>query len=227
MVFTLIYKLMFFQHDYTSSLSNNLNTYNSLLPLPLNLMTHDTVDRRTVNPKSSTPIHNKSNVPVQFNTASPIMYHSENNSSNGSESSSTSIDSGFSTTLHDLHRSLNRQTIEKCTISMAQTSIREQSKKTQPEVKRRRIRRVIKLNEVAIRIMTSWYQRNNEHPYPSHETAEILAKSGNITVEQVQKWFSNRRMRDRNTKPLRIIAARRKRLIIDDSTSVTVKRLCQ
>lgn len=67
------------------------------------------------------------------------------------------------------------------------------------------------LNPVAVRIMTSWYQRNEEHPYPSYETSEVMAKAGNITVEQVKKWFANRRRRAGNTKSLQEVAERRKR----------------
>lgn len=66
-------------------------------------------------------------------------------------------------------------------------------------------------NSVAIRIMTNWYERNSEHPYPSYETAEVMAKAGGITVEQVKKWFANRRLRLGHTKHITQIAKRRKR----------------
>ena len=69
-----------------------------------------------------------------------------------------------------------------------------------------------KVGTVAIRIMTSWYERNSEHPYPSYEACEVMAKAGQITVEQVKKWFSNRRQRLGNTKLISQIAARRKRV---------------
>jgi hypothetical protein len=68
-----------------------------------------------------------------------------------------------------------------------------------------------KIGSIAIRIMTAWYERNSEHPYPSYEACEVMAKAGKITVEQVKKWFSNRRQRLGNTKLLCQIAARRKR----------------
>ena len=67
------------------------------------------------------------------------------------------------------------------------------------------------LNAVAVRIMTNWYERNSEHPYPSYATAEVIAKAGDISVEQVKKWFANRRMRGRNTKSLTQIAQRRQK----------------
>lgn len=69
----------------------------------------------------------------------------------------------------------------------------------------------IGLNPVAVRIMTNWYQRNQEHPYPSYDTCEIMAKASNLDVEQVKKWFANKRRRDGNTKTLTNIASRRKR----------------
>ena len=66
-------------------------------------------------------------------------------------------------------------------------------------------------NTIAHRIMNNWYERNKEHPYPSYETAEVIAKAGGITVEQVKKWFANKRLRLGNTKHITEIAKRRKR----------------
>ena len=66
-------------------------------------------------------------------------------------------------------------------------------------------------NNIAHRIMNNWYERNIEHPYPSYDTAEVMAKAGGITVEQVKKWFANRRLRLGNTKHITQIAKRRKR----------------
>ena len=73
------------------------------------------------------------------------------------------------------------------------------------------------LNDQAVRIMTSWYERHIQHPYPNNSAAEVLAKAGNITVEQVKKWFANKRMRSANTKPQReMAAAQRKHLLSRD-----------
>ena len=69
----------------------------------------------------------------------------------------------------------------------------------------------VSTNNLAVRIMTNWYDRNSEHPYPSYETAEVMAKAGGITVEQVKKWFANRRLRLGHTKHITEIAKRRKR----------------
>ena len=63
----------------------------------------------------------------------------------------------------------------------------------------------------AIRIMGNWYDRNIDHPYPTNETAEVIAKAGQITAEQVKKWFANKRMRSANTKPQRAAAAAKTR----------------
>ena len=82
-----------------------------------------------------------------------------------------------------------------------------------------------KLGPLAVRIMTNWYERHQEHPYPSYDTAEVLAKAGNITVEQVKKWFANKRRILHNTNKLTEIARRRKRPghSDDDSTSKRVR----
>ena len=69
-----------------------------------------------------------------------------------------------------------------------------------------------KISGVAIDIMTTWYNRNSEHPYPGYESAEVMAKAGNISIDQVKKWFSNRRQRNGNTKTISEIARRRKRI---------------
>ncbi len=41
------------------------------------------------------------------------------------------------------------------------------------------------LNPVAVRIMTTWYNRNLEHPYPSSDATQVMASAGGITPEQV------------------------------------------
>ena len=90
-----------------------------------------------------------------------------------------------------------------------------------PRQCKRLFRRKGVLNPVAVRIMSAWYQNNSEHPYPSYETAKVIAEAGDITVDQVKKWFANHRRRTNNTKPMKEIAQRRKvtkrsRSCIDD-----------
>ncbi len=57
------------------------------------------------------------------------------------------------------------------------------------------------LNSTAVGIMQRWYNANVDYPYPSVDTTESMARAGSITEEQVKKWFANKRMRDRNTRP--------------------------
>lgn len=68
-----------------------------------------------------------------------------------------------------------------------------------------------KIGNDAIGIMTSWYARNIDHPYPSHQDISIMASSGSISDEQVKKWFYNRRQRLGQTKSVAQIVQRRKR----------------
>lgn len=87
----------------------------------------------------------------------------------------------------------------------------EDTQKVQPPGPHKPVCSPASTSKVAIRIMTNWYERNSEHPYPSYETAEVMAKAGGITVEQVKKWFANRRLRLGHTKHITQIAKRRKR----------------
>ena len=57
-------------------------------------------------------------------------------------------------------------------------------------------KRGIRLNKIAVQVMTQWYQRHLNHPYPDNTIAAELARAGNISTGQVKKWFSNKRMRD-------------------------------
>lgn len=67
------------------------------------------------------------------------------------------------------------------------------------------------MNPVAHRILNNWYERHCEHPYPCYEAAEVMAKAGDISVDQVKKWFANKRLRLGHTKHITDIANRRKR----------------
>ena len=82
-----------------------------------------------------------------------------------------------------------------------------------------------RLTATAISIMERWYQQNEEHPYPNQDTTQLLATSGNISPEQVKKWFANRRLRKGDTKKLSEIARRRKRPL--DSQDSYTKRMRQ
>lgn len=72
------------------------------------------------------------------------------------------------------------------------------------------------LSRNAIRIMLDWYNAHIEHPYPETETIEWIAGEGKISVEQVKKWFANKRNRSCNTKKLSDIANRKRKLSLID-----------
>ncbi|XP_052797627.1 uncharacterized protein LOC128229838 [Mya arenaria] len=52
----------------------------------------------------------------------------------------------------------------------------------------------------AVKLMETWYSENLENPYPSRETTLTMAAEGSITVEQIRKWFANKRNRSRNSR---------------------------
>ena len=60
------------------------------------------------------------------------------------------------------------------------------------------------LPDEAVDILNEWFDDHLSHPYPQMEEKERLAKRGNISIKQVNAWFSNRRNRSQNTKPKRI-----------------------
>ena len=99
-----------------------------------------------------------------------------------------------------------------------------QSPKTPSNTQTNKTRRS-RLTVTAISIMERWYQQNEEHPYPNQDTTQLLATSGNISPEQVKKWFANRRLRKGDTKNLSEIARRRKRPL--DSQDSYTKRMRQ
>ena len=72
-------------------------------------------------------------------------------------------------------------------------------------------RRGTPFSPTAVAIMTKWYDQNLAHPYPSREASEVMAVAGGLSVEQVRKWFCNKRKRAGNTQTLGQIAASRHR----------------
>lgn len=100
--------------------------------------------------------------------------------------------------------------IEK-SLNVYEKTATEPSTESVPEVSRMQTVKSTSTNPIAIRIMTNWFERNREHPYPSYDTAEVMAKAGGISVEQVKKWFANKRRRHGLTKHITEIAKRRKR----------------
>lgn len=57
------------------------------------------------------------------------------------------------------------------------------------------------LNGRAVDIMTNWYDRHIDNPYPTDEEKEALADLGGLSLGQVKAWFANKRNRTNNTKP--------------------------
>lgn len=51
-----------------------------------------------------------------------------------------------------------------------------------------------------VKVMQTWYDENLENPYPSKEVTLSIASEGAVTVEQIRKWFANKRNRSRNNK---------------------------
>ena len=56
------------------------------------------------------------------------------------------------------------------------------------------------ITQFAIRVMTKWYERNHQWPYPKSHTCAIITEETGITLDQVKKWFGNKRQRDGNTR---------------------------
>lgn len=44
-------------------------------------------------------------------------------------------------------------------------------------------------------ILRSWYDKLRGDPYPTQEQKEIISKSTNLTIKQINSWFTNARRR--------------------------------
>lgn len=133
------------------------------------------------------------------------------NSANGNHCMLTSTNYYFDQQHHSLISRVEKslQLIED-QLSQQQKRNATKSEGTKPTVNST-VSKSNNVNVVAIRIMRNWYERNSEHPYPSYETAEVMAKAGAISTDQVKKWFANTRRRLGDTKTITEIAKRRKR----------------
>ena len=67
-----------------------------------------------------------------------------------------------------------------------------------------------KISRLAKRIMKRFYERNVEHPYPTSSTCVIIAQATGQDLDQIKKWFNNRRRRDKKTKSFTQIKVARK-----------------
>lgn len=58
----------------------------------------------------------------------------------------------------------------------------------------------VPLRNHAVTALTTWYEEHKQHPYPTQEERDELARIGGVTSAQVRCWFANRRARDSNTR---------------------------
>lgn len=52
----------------------------------------------------------------------------------------------------------------------------------------------------SVKILDGWFTDNISNPYPSRDQTIRLALDCGLTVEQVRKWFANKRNRSRNNR---------------------------
>ena len=62
------------------------------------------------------------------------------------------------------------------------------------------IRKTRLLPKRSVKILETWFQENLSNPYPSRDQTVRLALDCGLTVEQVRKWFANKRNRSRNNR---------------------------
>ena len=55
-------------------------------------------------------------------------------------------------------------------------------------------------NSPVVQILNRWYLRNYHFPYPTENIFNIVSEATGLSVNQVNKWYSNRRQRDENVK---------------------------
>jgi len=91
-------------------------------------------------------------------------------------------------------------------------SLLEQRHTTVVPLSRRKRYPICKVSPAAISVMQEWYDNNIDHPYPSRDVCQAMASAGHISVEQVKKWFANRRQRLGDTKDFSEIMRCRKRI---------------
>ena len=123
----------------------------------------------------------------------------ESTAINSTANSSNIIDPSFQ---RETYPEPKQDIIAPCYSSYTSDSIQTYEK--QPVKKSRGIVKRSQLPDEAVDILNDWFDDHLNNPYPQMEEKERLAKMGNISVKQVNAWFSNRRNRSQNTKPKRI-----------------------
>lgn len=53
------------------------------------------------------------------------------------------------------------------------------------------------LDAVAVQVLMRWWEAHSSDPYPSEEEKAVLASAANLTLVQVNNWFSNKRVRSK------------------------------
>lgn len=101
---------------------------------------------------------------------------------------------------HTIHTYYNRKLLSllKCVEGKLSTVENRKCKTAQCKTKNDRKSRL--LPKHAVKVMQIWYEENLDNPYPSREVTLSIATEGAVTVEQIRKWFANKRNRSRNNK---------------------------
>lgn len=100
---------------------------------------------------------------------------------------------------HKMPQQPQRPNIKKCEAAKRKITDAEIQAVMQRESKRQRHNQPLNLK--AVRIMTEWYDKHEENPYPSKAEKEVMSREGGISITQVKSWFANKRNRSNNTKP--------------------------
>ena len=53
------------------------------------------------------------------------------------------------------------------------------------------------LPQKATRLLNEWFDQHLDHPYPTEQEKRLLSARGDLTVEQVSRWFANKRSRSK------------------------------
>ncbi|XP_062618834.1 uncharacterized protein LOC134280434 [Saccostrea cucullata] len=78
-------------------------------------------------------------------------------------------------------------------------SVNQTTANTQSTTQINNLRTRPSLSQKSVQLMEKWYYSHLEHPYPSSDVIEELARRGGFKEEQVKKWFSNKRNRSRRS----------------------------
>ena len=127
------------------------------------------------------------------------------------------------TTYYDDQRHLLMDRVER-SLALLQGQITDTSSVPSCNVQRRRTVKKRKFSPTAQRVLSAWYDSHRDYPYPDQDAAEQLARTADISVDQVRKWLSNRRMRSGNTMNLTEIARKRKRNVDNTQFAEDAKR---